>query len=102
MDIPDPTLTLGALSDSLDGLEAILDPLFEQTLQQNLDKLDAIQKAKMSVLVAYVIQDLVMSVYFVPSVLFVLLMFYAEVYLKTKGIDPKTHPVTTEMVEFAS
>ena len=101
MDIPDPTLTLGALSDSLDELEAILDPLFEQTLQQNLDKLDAIQKAKMSVLVAYVIQDLVMSVSFVLSVLSVVLMFYAEVYLKTKGIDPKTHPVTTEMVEFA-
>ena len=100
MDIPDPTLTVEALSNSLDELEGVLDPLFEQTLQQNLDKLDAIQKAKMSVLVAYVIQDLVMSVYLEIYVLFTSFMRCMEVYLKTKGIDPKTELVTTEMVRF--
>ena len=102
MDIPDPTLTVEALSNSLDELEGVLDPLFEQTLQHNLDKLDAIQKAKMSVLVAYVIQDLVMSVYLEIYVLFTLFMRCVEVYLKTKGIDPKTELVTTEMVRFTS
>ncbi|KAF8330356.1 uncharacterized protein EI90DRAFT_3016800 [Cantharellus anzutake] len=46
MDTSDPMLTLEALSDSLDELEAMLEPLFEKPLQQSLEGLDTIQRVR--------------------------------------------------------
>ncbi|KAH9949385.1 hypothetical protein B0H21DRAFT_728722 [Amylocystis lapponica] len=69
-------LTLG---DSLDDLESKLDPLLAQTLPESVVGLEAVQQAKLQVALPYVVYDLVF------------------IYLKTKGIDPKTHPVIQEL-----
>ncbi|KAA1467774.1 C1D-domain-containing protein [Dentipellis sp. KUC8613] len=70
---------LAALSKSLDGLESALEPLLSQSLPETVLGLDTIQQAKLQVAIPYVVYDLVF------------------VYLKTRGIDPKTHPVIAEL-----
>ncbi|KAI0095229.1 hypothetical protein BDY19DRAFT_1044799 [Irpex rosettiformis] len=70
---------LSVLDDSLDELEAQLEPLFAQTLPETIIGLDKIQQAKLQVDLPYLVYDLVF------------------IYLKTKGVDPKTHPVITEL-----
>ncbi|TFL06173.1 Sas10/Utp3/C1D family-domain-containing protein [Pterulicium gracile] len=70
---------LTTLSGSLDDLETQLEPLLSQSLPDILRDLDRIQQAKLQTLLPYVIYDLVF------------------VYLKTKGIDPRTHPVIGEL-----
>ncbi|KAF9512777.1 hypothetical protein BS47DRAFT_1297226 [Hydnum rufescens UP504] len=75
----DPGVTLTSLSASLDNLEEVLEPLIAKTLSQNTETLKTIDKAKLQVLVAYVIQDLVL------------------IYLKTRGLDPAKHAVTEEL-----
>ncbi|OBZ79810.1 Nuclear nucleic acid-binding protein C1D [Grifola frondosa] len=70
---------LSALTDSLDDLEAKLDPLFAQTLPESVVGLETIQQAKLQVVLPYLVYDLIF------------------IYLKTRGIDPKTHPVITEL-----
>ncbi|KAI0828907.1 hypothetical protein BC628DRAFT_1178282 [Trametes gibbosa] len=70
---------LDALNDSLDDLEGKLEPLFAQTLPETLLPLETIQQVKLNVAIPYLVYDL---------------MF---IYLKTRGIDPKTHPVVAEL-----
>lgn len=70
---------LSKLHDSLDKLEGELEPLLAQPLAESLVVLDTIQQAKLQVVIPYVVYDLVF------------------VYLKTRGIDPTTHPVVTEL-----
>ncbi|KIJ39291.1 hypothetical protein M422DRAFT_230797 [Sphaerobolus stellatus SS14] len=71
--------SLSALEDSLDNLEEVLGPLFEKPLFDISSELDLLQKAKLQVLLPYVVNDLIF------------------VYLKTRGINPKEHPVVAEL-----
>ncbi|OCB85576.1 C1D-domain-containing protein [Sanghuangporus baumii] len=68
-----------ALSESLRELEEKLEPLFSKPLQDTLSSLDTLQQAKLQVLLPYLINDLIF------------------IYLKTRGIDPKTHAVVSEL-----
>ncbi|KAJ7805144.1 Sas10/Utp3/C1D family-domain-containing protein [Mycena olivaceomarginata] len=70
---------LASLTSSLDGLEATLAPLFAQTLPETTLALAPIEQAKLQTLLPYIVYDLVF------------------IYLKSKGIDPKTHPVVGEL-----
>ncbi|KAH8119982.1 C1D-domain-containing protein [Phellopilus nigrolimitatus] len=70
---------VSAVSASLDELEAKLDPLFSQPLQDTVASLDTLQQAKMQVVLPYLINDLIF------------------IYLRTRGVDPKTHPVVAEL-----
>lgn len=67
------------LNASLDELETQLEPLFTKSLPETLVALETIQQAKLQVILPYVLYDLVF------------------VYLKTRGIDPRTHPVIGEL-----
>ncbi|KIY73517.1 hypothetical protein CYLTODRAFT_416893 [Cylindrobasidium torrendii FP15055 ss-10] len=70
---------LANLSKSLSELEDNLEPLLAQTLPEALLPLDALQQAKLQTTLSYVIHDLVF------------------IYLKSRGIDPRTHPVFGEL-----
>ncbi|KAH9897810.1 hypothetical protein C8Q73DRAFT_682652 [Cubamyces lactineus] len=70
---------LDLLNDSLDVLEEKLEPLLSQTLPETLLPLETIQQVKLNVAIPYLVYDLVF------------------IYLKTRGIDPKTHPVVAEL-----
>ncbi|KAI0684769.1 hypothetical protein BC835DRAFT_1388170 [Cytidiella melzeri] len=70
---------ISALEESLDELEAQLEPLFAQTLSETIVGLENIQQAKLQVALPYLVYDLIF------------------IYLKTKGVDPKTHPVIAEL-----
>ncbi|KAG7452192.1 uncharacterized protein BT62DRAFT_1071360 [Guyanagaster necrorhizus] len=70
---------LVTLSSSLSELEAQLEPLFTQTLPETLLPLEPVDQAKLQTLLTYVTYDLVF------------------IYLKSRGIDPKTHPVVSEL-----
>lgn len=50
-----------SLSDSLDELEAKLEPLLSIPLQENLSSLEKLQQAKLNVLLPYLINDLIFS-----------------------------------------
>ncbi|KAJ7103019.1 Sas10/Utp3/C1D family-domain-containing protein [Mycena belliarum] len=70
---------LDSLTASLSGLESTLAPLFAQTLPETTVALTPIEQAKLQTLLPYLVYDLVF------------------IYLKSKGIDPKTHPVVGEL-----
>ncbi|THH12281.1 hypothetical protein EW146_g7757 [Bondarzewia mesenterica] len=70
---------LSTLTRSLDELESTLEPLFTQTLSETVLPLETIQQAKLQVAIPYLTYDLVF------------------IYLKTRGLDPKTHPVVGEL-----
>ncbi|KAI0720113.1 hypothetical protein C8T65DRAFT_706093 [Cerioporus squamosus] len=70
---------LATLNDSLDDLEDKLEPLLAQTLPESLLPLETIQQVKLNVAIPYLVYDLIF------------------IYLKTRGIDPKTHPVVAEL-----
>lgn len=55
--------SLVAIEESLDKLEEVLGPLLESNLSHTLLQLDPLQKAKLQVLLPYVINDLVFSRY---------------------------------------
>ncbi|KAI0304595.1 hypothetical protein BC826DRAFT_977107 [Russula brevipes] len=74
---------LSALTSSLDDLETSLTALLSQSLPELVLGLDTIQQAKLQVVVPYLVYDLV----------FVM----ARSLLKTRGLDPKTHPVIAEL-----
>ncbi|TBU49288.1 hypothetical protein BD309DRAFT_947740 [Dichomitus squalens] len=70
---------LAALDSSLDDLEDKLEPLLAQTLPESLLPLETIQQVKLNVALPYLVYDLIF------------------IYLKTRGIDPKSHPVAAEL-----
>ncbi|KAL4067296.1 hypothetical protein V8B97DRAFT_1977087 [Scleroderma yunnanense] len=78
-DTPKLRSKIAKLNKSLDELESQLEPLFAQSLDETLLGLDTIQQAKMQTIIPYVVYDLVF------------------VYLKSRGIDPMTHPVVAEL-----
>ena len=59
----EPLETLDSLSSSLDEIEILLGPLFQKSLAQTEEDLEPLQKAKLDVLLTYVIQDLVLSAF---------------------------------------
>ncbi|PFH52292.1 hypothetical protein AMATHDRAFT_2295 [Amanita thiersii Skay4041] len=71
--------TFANLSSSLDDLEDLLEPLFAKTLPETIVSLEPIQQAKLQTVLPYLIYDLIF------------------IYLKTRGIDPKSHPVVSEL-----
>ena len=52
---------LSTLTDSLDELEDILEPLLSQTLPESLLSLETIQQAKLQVAIPYLVYDLAFS-----------------------------------------
>ncbi|KAF9225346.1 C1D-domain-containing protein [Gyrodon lividus] len=70
---------LTKLNKSLDELESQLEPLFSQSLPETLLGLETIHQAKLQVIIPYIVYDLVF------------------VYLKSRGIDPRTHPIVNEL-----
>ena len=104
---------LTLLDDQLDGLEAALEPLFASSLEETLGRLDTpLDRAKLNVLIGYLMHDLVWSTSTsLGSEFFALLLRSLTlvrstccdadtrlVYLRAKGIDPAKHPVTLELV----
>ncbi|KAG6854157.1 hypothetical protein C0991_010068 [Blastosporella zonata] len=71
---------LATLTSSFDELEELFEPLFTQTLPETVIGLEPIQQAKLQTVLPYLVYDLVF------------------IYLKSRGIDPKTHPVVAELV----
>lgn len=53
---------LSTLDESLDALEAQLEPLFAQTLPETIAGLDKIQQAKLQVAIPYIVYDLIFGV----------------------------------------
>lgn len=89
---------LSTLSESLDGIEAQLESLLSQTLPETIVGLETMQQAKLQVVLPYVVYDLVFSAY---STIYNPPNSQNNpwaVYLKAKGIDPKSHPVVAELV----
>ncbi|KAE9409189.1 hypothetical protein BT96DRAFT_970149 [Gymnopus androsaceus JB14] len=72
---------LKVLSSSLDEVEAAIEPLFsgEQTLPEILLALEPLQQAKLQTVLPYLVYDLIF------------------IYLRSRGIDPKSHPVIKEL-----
>ncbi|KIM47560.1 hypothetical protein M413DRAFT_439227, partial [Hebeloma cylindrosporum] len=70
---------LATLTSSFDDLESLLEPLFSQTLPETLVGLESIQQAKLQTVLPYLVYDLIF------------------IYLKSRGIDPKSHPVISEL-----
>ena len=90
---------ISTLNHLLDDLDSQLDPLLAQSLPESLLQLDTIQQAKLQVTVPYLVYDLIISLYnFMPPFLSNSSCRQHTVYLKTNGIDPRTHPVFTELV----
>lgn len=87
-----------ALRVSLQELEQKLEPLFSKPLQDTLESLDTLQQAKLQVVITYLINDLIFSTQSFQWACVVLFMPILPVYLKTRGIDPKTHAVVSELV----
>jgi hypothetical protein len=99
IEIPKLKSRVAAFSNSLDELESVLEPLFTQSLPETVVNLEPLQQAKLQTDVPYVIYDLVFSMrsqYTWP------ITRKADgksvVYLKLKGVDPKSHPVINELV----
>ena len=89
---------LSTLNESLDGIEAQLESLLAQTFPETIVGLETMQQAKLQVVLPYVVYDLVFSAY---SIIYNLPNSQNNlwaVYLKAKGIDPKSHPVVAELV----
>lgn len=87
---------LSTLSASIDELEAHLEPLFGQTLPETILALEPIQQAKLQTVLPYLVYDLIFSESEPFQHSRLISMF--SVYLKSRGIDPKTHPVVPELV----
>lgn len=89
---------LSSLTSSFDELETLLEPLFAQTLPETLVGLEPLQQAKLQTVLPYVVYDLIFSVFCRLLLLHAELTGTLSVYLKSRGIDPKTHPVIPELV----
>jgi exosome complex protein LRP1 len=89
---------LSTLNESLDGIEAQLESLLAQTLPETIVGLETMQQAKLQVVLPYVVYDLVFSAYSIIYHLPNSQNNLWSVYLKAKGIDPKSHPVVAELV----
>lgn len=87
---------LASLNTSLSELESLLEPLLAQSLPESTLELEPLQQAKLQTVLPYVVYDLVFSEFVVTAQ--GVEYSRSAVYLKTKGVDPKTHPVVSELV----
>ncbi|KIY50673.1 hypothetical protein FISHEDRAFT_11184, partial [Fistulina hepatica ATCC 64428] len=71
--------TIAALSNVLGQLESQIEPLLLQPLAETVIGLEPIQQIKLQTVIPYVVYDLIF------------------IYLKTRGINPLTHPVVAEL-----
>lgn len=96
-DTSSPSATLSELQDELNSLEATLKPLLERPWRDTMGDIeDHLQKAKIGVMTAYTICDLIWSESSGASNIRPLLTLVA-VFLRTKGVDSTTHPVMREL-----
>ncbi|KAK2461467.1 hypothetical protein APHAL10511_005930 [Amanita phalloides] len=70
---------LAILASSVDDLEELLEPLFAQSLPETIMSLEPMQQAKLQTVLPYLVYDLLF------------------IYLKARGVDPKSHPVIQEL-----
>ncbi|KAF8347005.1 hypothetical protein F5887DRAFT_71718 [Amanita rubescens] len=70
---------LSALASSVNDLEELLEPLFAQSLPESIMALEPMQQAKLQTVLPYLVYDLIF------------------IYLKARGIDPRSHPVVSEL-----
>jgi len=70
---------LAALASSVNDLEELLEPLFAQSLPESIMALEPMQQAKLQTALPYLVYDLIF------------------IYLKARGIDPRSHPVVSEL-----
>lgn len=93
-------LKLVNLSRSLDDLETNIEPLLAQTLPEALVGLGSIQQAKLQITIPYLVYDLIFSAFTVVARPFIDILIHitSPVYFKTRGIDPKSQPVFSELV----
>jgi len=87
--------TLDKLLDDFDGQ---LDDLLALSLPETLLGLDTLQQAKLQVTIPYLVYDLVISMLAAAKRFDAIDDPTSIVYLKTKGIDPRSHPVFRELV----
>ncbi|WVN88227.1 uncharacterized protein L203_103428 [Cryptococcus depauperatus CBS 7841] len=74
-----PQKTLTSITSSLDALDEAIAPITNQPWNEIISKLSLLDKTKMDILGAYLVNDLIW------------------VYLKLKGVDPSKHEVTGEL-----
>jgi exosome complex protein LRP1 len=60
-DMEAPSAAVGQISSALDTLDDVLGPLLAAPFNETLARLDNLQKAKLQVLLGYVIHDLMWS-----------------------------------------
>jgi hypothetical protein len=82
--------------DTLDDLDSLISHLTANPLPHTLLALDTIQQAKLQSLISYTLYDLVFSP--LPLSPRGLSLTFSQVYLKSNGVDPKSHPVVAELV----
>jgi len=87
---------LADLNALLSDLESQLEPILSKPLPETIIGLELIQQAKLQTVLPYLVYDLVFSE--VTSLTAVPMLTRLLVYLKAKGIDPKTHAVVAELV----
>ncbi|KAL7421730.1 hypothetical protein Q5752_003501 [Cryptotrichosporon argae] len=75
----DPSVALNKLTAALNGIEAGLVSLTSVPLDETRGALPSLDRAKLDVLLAYTINDLIWM------------------YLRTRGVEPDTHDVTREL-----
>jgi exosome complex protein LRP1 len=56
-----PRDTISAIDDDLDTLEDLLEPLMAFPLEETLEKLSVIERAKLQTTIPYVVNDLIIS-----------------------------------------
>ncbi|EIW70752.1 hypothetical protein M231_02594 [Tremella mesenterica] len=74
-----PSSSSKGLVESIKAVQDALEPLHQRPFSDTLDELESLDRAKMDILLAYTISDLLW------------------IYLKMKGHDPSLHPVAGEL-----
>lgn len=94
----DPREALDEIDQDLDNLEAVLKPLLTSSWQEIISTLGNMEQAKMNMIMAYGICDLIWSELSSSPGRFSDLIARWLVFLRLKGLDPDKHPVMKELV----
>ena len=87
---------LAALTSSVNDLEELLEPLLAQSLPESIMALEPMQQARLQTVLPYLVYDLIFSMSSTDQPCY--LLRASLVYLKVRGIDPRSHPVVSELV----
>jgi hypothetical protein len=93
----DPLEALDEIDQDIDNLEAVLKPLFSSPWQEVVSALGHMEQAKMNMIMAYGICDLIWSELW-GGFGGIGLTLCLVVFLRLKGLDPDRHPVMKELV----